>query len=128
MSVVGSTNTSADRCWRSPICWTGNLVIHTKRFSPSGEAGVAWLQLDVLICLRLRAARWEYSHMSEQTTCRKTYKEKLRPTPAQERALERVLWHCRTLYNTALEQRITAWQRCHTKSAHIVVEWRAAVR
>jgi putative transposase len=51
--------------------------------------------------------------MSEQTTCRKTYKEKLRPTLAQERALERVLWHCRTLYNTALEQRITAWQRCH---------------
>jgi putative transposase len=28
--------------------------------------------------------------------------------------LERVLWLCRTLYNTALEQRITAWQRCHT--------------
>ncbi len=43
---------------------------------------------------------------------RKTYKEKLRPTPAQERALEDVLWRCRTLYNTALEQRITAWQRC----------------
>jgi putative transposase len=54
--------------------------------------------------------------MSEQTaqpTCHKTYKEKLRPTPAQERALEAVLWRCRTLYNTALEQRITAWQRCH---------------
>jgi putative transposase len=53
--------------------------------------------------------------MSEQTTqrtCRKTYKEKLRPTPAQERALEHVLWRCRTLYNVALEQRITAWQRC----------------
>ena len=42
---------------------------------------------------------------------RKTYKEKLRPTPAQERALDDVLWRCRTLYNTALEQRITAWQR-----------------
>jgi putative transposase len=53
--------------------------------------------------------------MSEQTTqrtCRTTYKEKLRPTPAQERALEAVLWRCRVLYNTALEQRITAWQRC----------------
>jgi putative transposase len=49
--------------------------------------------------------------MSEQTTCRKTYKEKLRPTPTQERALERVLWHCRTLYNTALEQRITLWRQ-----------------
>jgi putative transposase len=45
--------------------------------------------------------------------CRRTYKEKLRTTPAQERGLERVLWRCRALYNTALEQRITAWQRCH---------------
>jgi putative transposase len=43
---------------------------------------------------------------------RKTYKEKLRPTPAQQRALEAVLWRCRTLYNTALEQRKTAWERC----------------
>jgi putative transposase len=51
--------------------------------------------------------------MGEQTTCHKTYKEKLRPTPTQERALGEVLWRCRTLYNTALEQRITAWQRCH---------------
>src|SRR5215467_6506427 len=51
--------------------------------------------------------------MSDQTTCRKTYKEKLRPTPQQERELEGVLWRCRTLYNVALEQRITAWQRCH---------------
>src|SRR5215469_11241240 len=49
--------------------------------------------------------------MSDQTTCRKTYKEKLRPTPTQERQLERVLWHCRTLYNTALEQRITLWRQ-----------------
>jgi hypothetical protein len=54
--------------------------------------------------------------MSEQMTartCHKTYQEKLRPTPAQERELERVLGRCRELYNTALEQRITAWQRCH---------------
>lgn len=43
----------------------------------------------------------------------KTYKEKLRPTLTQERELEAVLWRCRTLYNTALEQRITAWGRCH---------------
>jgi putative transposase len=48
-----------------------------------------------------------------ETTCCKTYQEKLRPTPKQERELEHVLWHCRALYNTALEQRITAWQRCH---------------
>jgi putative transposase len=51
--------------------------------------------------------------MSEQTTCRKTYKDKLRPTPTQERERERVLWCCRTLYNAALEQRLTAWRRCH---------------
>src|SRR5690348_14685352 len=43
---------------------------------------------------------------------RKTYKEKLRPTPAHERLLDETLWRCRTLYNTALEQRVTAWQRC----------------
>jgi putative transposase len=46
-------------------------------------------------------------------TVRKTYQEQLRPTPAQARALEEVLWRCRTLSTSALEQRITAWQRCH---------------
>ncbi len=44
---------------------------------------------------------------------RKSYKYKLKPTPEQERALALVLWRCRTLYNTALEQRITAWERRH---------------
>jgi putative transposase len=44
-------------------------------------------------------------------TLRKTYQEKLRPTPAQECELERVLGRCRTLYNTALEQRITLWKQ-----------------
>jgi putative transposase len=48
--------------------------------------------------------------MHEQTV-RKPDKEKVRPTPAQQRALEDVIWHCRTLWNTALEQRITAYQR-----------------
>src|SRR5690242_19110054 len=42
---------------------------------------------------------------------RKTFKEKLRPTPEQERTLEHILWRCRTLYNIALEQRITWWRR-----------------
>ena len=46
-------------------------------------------------------------------TMRKTHKEKLRPTSAQEQALDEVVWRCRTLYNTALEQRITAWERRH---------------
>jgi putative transposase len=42
---------------------------------------------------------------------RKTFKYKLKPTPEQERELERVLWLCRTRYNTALEQRKTAYER-----------------
>ena len=49
----------------------------------------------------------------DQQTIRKTFKYKLNPTPEQERELARVLGLCRRLYNTALEQRITAWQRCH---------------
>ncbi|HEV2457333.1 MAG TPA: transposase [Ktedonobacterales bacterium] len=49
----------------------------------------------------------------QQQTARKTYKEKLRPTPAQERALDAVLWRCRDLYNVALQQRSTAGQRRH---------------
>jgi putative transposase len=40
-----------------------------------------------------------------------TYKYKLKPTAEQERELGRVLSLCRYLHNTALEQRITAWQR-----------------
>ena len=44
-------------------------------------------------------------------TVRKTFKEKLRPTLAQEAALGVVLWRCRTLYNTALEQRSTLYRQ-----------------
>jgi putative transposase len=44
-------------------------------------------------------------------TVRKTYKYKLAPTPAQEQALEAVVWRCRMLYNAALEQRRTWWGR-----------------
>jgi len=51
--------------------------------------------------------------MEHVSSTRKTYKEKLRPAPAQERALEAILWRCRDLYNAALEQRIVAWQRRH---------------
>jgi putative transposase len=47
----------------------------------------------------------------EQQTVRKTYKYKLKPTPEQEQELGRVLGLCRLLHNTALEQRIVAWQR-----------------
>jgi len=42
---------------------------------------------------------------------RQSYNYKLKPTPEQERTLELVLWRCRRLYNTALEPRITAWER-----------------
>jgi putative transposase len=47
----------------------------------------------------------------EQQTVRKTYKYKRKLTPEQEKELGRVLGLCRWLYNTALEQRIIAWQR-----------------
>src|SRR5215469_12181509 len=44
-------------------------------------------------------------------TGRKAYKYRLMPTPKQERALEVALLRCRTLYNCALEQRKTWWER-----------------
>jgi putative transposase len=47
----------------------------------------------------------------EQQSVHKTYKYRLEPTPEQEQALETVLHRCRTLYNTALEQRKTWWER-----------------
>jgi putative transposase len=43
---------------------------------------------------------------------RKTFKYKLKPTPEQEQEIERVLMLCRSLYNAALEQRKTAYERC----------------
>jgi hypothetical protein len=33
-------------------------------------------------------------------------------TPEQEQTLDTLLWRCRTLYNVALEERKTAWDRC----------------
>ena len=47
--------------------------------------------------------------MSE--SLRKTCKEKLRPTPAQAAALDGVLWRCRMLHHTALEQRISLYRQ-----------------
>src|SRR5258708_35495723 len=57
------------------------------------------------------------TNADSRSTVRKTYKEQLRPTPAQEQALGEVLWRCRTLYNVALEQRIVWWRRGQGKSA-----------
>ncbi len=50
--------------------------------------------------------------MSDGAALRKSYTYKLKPTPAHARALAEVLWRSRTLYNTALEERITAYRRC----------------
>lgn len=50
--------------------------------------------------------------MTAETT-RKSYKYKLQPTPDQERTLERTLMLCRHVYNAAVEERKTAWERCH---------------
>ncbi|HUY76144.1 MAG TPA: helix-turn-helix domain-containing protein [Ktedonobacterales bacterium] len=47
---------------------------------------------------------------------RKAYKYKLEPTPAQEAMLDTTLYRCRTLYNAALEQRKTWWDRGEGKS------------
>jgi putative transposase len=42
---------------------------------------------------------------------RKTYKFPLYPTLEQQQMLDTLLWRCRTLYNVALEERKTAWDR-----------------
>ena len=42
----------------------------------------------------------------------KAYTYQLKPTPEQERMMAETVWRCRMLYNTALEQRITAYRRC----------------
>ncbi|HET8908998.1 MAG TPA: transposase [Ktedonobacterales bacterium] len=47
----------------------------------------------------------------EQGNLRKAYKYKVKPTPEQERVMDSILWACRRLYNTALEQRQAAYQR-----------------
>jgi putative transposase len=53
----------------------------------------------------------------DTATVRTTFKYQLRPTPEQEQALDLVLWRCRTLYNVALEQRKTWWERGQWVSA-----------
>src|SRR5262245_42951256 len=46
----------------------------------------------------------------EHQTFRKTYKHKLKPTPEQERMLERTLMLCRHVYNAAIGERQEAWR------------------
>ncbi len=46
-----------------------------------------------------------------EMSLRKTYKYSLKVTPEQERALDGIMWACRRLYNTALEQRIILYKQ-----------------
>jgi len=46
----------------------------------------------------------------EHQSMRKTYKYKLRPTPEQERLLDRTLMLSRHVYNAALGARREAWR------------------
>jgi putative transposase len=53
---------------------------------------------------------------------RKSYKDKLKPTPDQERVLNETLWQCRDLYNAGLEQRIYAYRHCCVTVSHAIQE------
>jgi putative transposase len=46
----------------------------------------------------------------EPQSVHKTYKYKLKPTPKQERLLERTVMRCRHVYNAAVEERREAWR------------------
>ena len=48
----------------------------------------------------------------EQQSVRKTYTYRLKPTPEQERALERTLMRCCHIYNAAIGERTEAWRMC----------------
>ena len=48
----------------------------------------------------------------DQQTVRKTFKYKFKPTPQQERILNRTLMLCRHVYNAAIGERREAWQKC----------------
>src|SRR5262249_14206698 len=88
--------------------------------NPSGEAGFWWHQPEVLqkssnLCCARCQAEWRY--MEQPSTgptgpsVRKTYPEKLKPTPTQERAV--VGSHPLQL---RLEQQITWWRRGQGRS------------
>ena len=49
--------------------------------------------------------------MAEQAV-RKTFKFKFKPTPEQERMLDRTLMLCRHVYNAAIGERREAWRKC----------------
>jgi putative transposase len=61
----------------------------------------------------------------EQQNVPKTFKYRLKPTPNQERALERTLMLCRHVYNAAVGERREAWRSrgvsvtCHQQQAEL---------
>src|SRR5258707_478581 len=55
---------------------------------------------------------WAEERPMEQSSVRKTFKYKLKPTPHPEQALAFVMRRCRELYNAALQERRDAWQNC----------------
>src|SRR5262245_61910331 len=73
------------------------------------KAGVAQQSHDTPSDCYFRANQTESASM-EQQSVRKTYKYKLKPTPEQERALERTLMLCRHIYDAAVEERREAWR------------------
>src|SRR5262245_7697589 len=108
---VASTLTPRSTPTTGPVLTENGLEPAASRRASALAVRRSGREQDVLVTYRCRGARWEYARMSEQTTWRKTFQERLRPTPAQERERERVLWHCRTLDNVALEQRIFLWRQ-----------------
>src|SRR6516164_6531513 len=48
----------------------------------------------------------------EPQSIRKTFKFKLKPSPEQERILDRTLMLCRHIYNAAIDERREAWRKC----------------
>jgi putative transposase len=96
-----------------PICGLALAALALAAFAPISQSRSG------------RVDQVEESGMSEQTV-RKTYQDTLKPTPEQERELGRelgrVLGLCRSLSNTALEQRITAWQRARVSVSRVAHE------
>jgi putative transposase len=86
---------------RLPSLWTRSYFASTAG-SVSGETILRSIEAQ---------SRQQVSPVRDEGL-RKSYKYKLKPTPEQARQLEEVVWPCRMLYNTALEERITAYRRC----------------
>jgi hypothetical protein len=60
---------------------------------------------------RFCSSQAEWSDMDPQSIC-KSYNYKLRPTPQQERTLDRTLMLCHHVYNAAVGERREARRKC----------------